>query len=142
MLHLTHPGILDALASAGHGSTVLISDGNFPHSTGARPGVPRVFLNLSPGRLTVAEVLEAVLTVLPVERAGLMDPDPATGGGFVPPIHAELVAMLPADTPVDHIPRFDFYDATKTDTLALVIATGEQAPYANVLLTVGVRLSG
>jgi L-fucose mutarotase len=132
---LTHPEILRALAAAGHGSTVLISDGNFPHATAPHPGATRVFLNLSPGRLTVSEVLEAVLTVLPVERAALMDP---ADGSAPPKAHAAIEALLPADTPVDHIPRFDFYAATNSDHLALVIATGDLRPYANVLLTVGV----
>jgi L-fucose mutarotase len=46
---LIHPQILGALAEAGHGSQVLISDGNFPHVTATPPGARRVYLNLSPG---------------------------------------------------------------------------------------------
>jgi hypothetical protein len=34
---LLHPQILKVLASAGHGSVVLIADGNFPFTTGANP---------------------------------------------------------------------------------------------------------
>jgi L-fucose mutarotase len=132
---LTHPEILRALATAGHGSQVLISDGNFPHSTAPYPGAARVFLNLTPGRLTVAEVLEAVLTVLPIEAAALMDP---ADGSLPPRAHQALTALLPGDTQVEHIPRFDFYAATASDRLALVIATGDLRPYANVLLTIGV----
>ena len=45
---LIHPQILGALAEAGHGSQVLISDGNFPHVTATPPGARRVYLNLSP----------------------------------------------------------------------------------------------
>ena len=30
---LIHPDILEALAAAGHGSKILITDGNFPAST-------------------------------------------------------------------------------------------------------------
>jgi uncharacterized protein (DUF1697 family) len=46
---LTHPEILHALASAGHGSQVLLAfaDANYPFSTGARAAVPRVYLNLA-----------------------------------------------------------------------------------------------
>ena len=33
-----------------------------------------------------------------------------------------------------------FYEATRADTLGLVIATGDVRPYANVLLTIGVIL--
>ena len=35
--------------------------------------------------------------------------------------------------------RFEFYDECRTEDLAIVIATGEQRIYANLLLTVGVR---
>jgi L-fucose mutarotase len=132
---LTHPEILRVLGAAGHGSQVLISDGNFPHATVPFAGAARVFLNLSPGRLTVSEVLEAVLSVLPVETAALMDP---SDGSPAPRAHMELAPLLPAETPVEHIPRFDFYAATASDRLALVIATGDLRPYSNVLLTIGV----
>lgn len=131
---LIHPQILHALASAGHGSTVLISDGNFPHATAPFPAAPCVFLNLAPGRLTVSEVMEVILPALPVERAALMDPEDGSG---CPAAHAALEALL-GTVPIDHVPRFDFYAATRSDRLALVIATGDLLPYANVLLTVGV----
>ena len=35
---LLHPEILNALARAGHGSRVLIADGNYPFATEAAPG--------------------------------------------------------------------------------------------------------
>src|SRR3954467_10033625 len=63
---LLHPGILGALATSGHGSQVLITDGNFPHQTAPYPGAVRVYLNLSPGRLTVSEVLEALIQAIPI----------------------------------------------------------------------------
>ena len=135
---LIHPEILQALGEAGHGSTVLISDGNFPHATGAHPDAPRVYLNLSPGRLTVTEVLEAVLAVLPVERAALMSPEDDAGADNDTTVHPIIERMLPAGVPVDHIKRFAYYEATMSDHLALVIATAELRPFANVLLTVGV----
>ncbi|WP_318783043.1 RbsD/FucU domain-containing protein [Cellulosimicrobium sp. SH8] len=31
---LLHPGLIGALAGAGHGSRVLLADANYPHSTG------------------------------------------------------------------------------------------------------------
>jgi L-fucose mutarotase len=34
--------------------------------------------------------------------------------------------------------RFEFYDAARGPNVALVIATGEQRIYANILLTLGV----
>jgi L-fuconate dehydratase len=57
---LIHPQILAALASAGHGSQVLVADGNYPFSTGAPAGAEWVFLNLAPGLLDVTQVLSGL----------------------------------------------------------------------------------
>ena len=133
---LIHPEILGALAGAGHGSTVLISDGNFPHDTAPSPAALRVYLNLSPGRVTVSEVLAALVSAIAIEEATLMTPQDPTD--WVPPAHADVEGIFPAGTPVQRLPRTAFYEATRDESLALVIATGDTRPYANVLLTIGV----
>jgi L-fucose mutarotase len=135
---LIHPEILGALAGAGHGSTVLISDGNFPHDTAPAAGAMRVYLNLSPGRVTVSEVLAALVSAIAIESAALMTPQDPTD--WVPPAHAEIEGLMPAGTEIRRLPRTAFYEATRDDSLALVIATGDTRPYANVLLTIGVIL--
>lgn len=137
---LLHPEILRHLAAAGHGSTVLISDGNFPHATGPRPDAPRVYLNLAPDVLRVTDVLAVLLEAIPVESAAVMAPQPIPGAPDpdTPAVHGDLLAVLGPDLVVDRLPRHDFYAATKGDDLALVIATGDLRPYANVLLTIGV----
>lgn len=48
---LTHPEILEALASAGHGSQVLIADGNYPFATGSNPVPPDTSTSTSPAAL-------------------------------------------------------------------------------------------
>lgn len=131
---LTHPTILAALASAGHGSRVLISDGHYPHTTGAHPAAERVYLNLAPGRLLVTEVLAALVDAVPIEAATVMSP-PAQAE---PPIFAEFRAALPGLT-LDGLDRFGFYDAARGPDTALVIATGDRRTYANLLVTLGVR---
>jgi L-fucose mutarotase len=133
---LLHPGILAALAECGHGSRVLISDGNFPHRTAPNAGAARVYLNLSPGRLTVTDVLDALVPAIPIERAAFMDPQDDTDAR--PDAHAEIARLLPEGTPLDHIRRHDFYTATAASDVGLVIATADVRPYANVLLTIGV----
>jgi L-fucose mutarotase len=133
---LLHPEILAALGASGHGSQVLVSDGNFPHQTAPYPGAVRVYLNLSPGRLTVSEVLDALIQAIPIERAALMDPEDDADAR--PAAHDQVARLLPPGTPVDHIRRHDFYAATTTSALALVVATADMRPYANVLLTIGV----
>lgn len=131
---LIHPEILQALAAAGHGSTVLISDGNFPHDTAPARTAKRVYLNLRRGMITVTDALEALLTTVPVESAAVMVPP----DGSAPPIHATFAELLTGEVPITSLKRQDFYDATAEPTLALVIATGEQRQYANLLLTIGV----
>lgn len=131
---LTHPGLVGALAAAGHGSQVLLADGNYPHSTGAPPSVPRVHLNLRPGLLDVDQVLEVLLAAVPVEAAAVMTP----GEGREVPAHTGYRAML-GDVDWRELGRLQFYDACRGPDLALVVATGDQRLYANLLLTLGVR---
>ena len=131
---LLHPKILHALAAAGHGSTVLIADGNYPLATGAATGAERVYLNLSPGMVTVTAVLEAVLSAIPVEAVEVMRP----ADGSEPPIFADFRRLLPP-LELQGLERFAFYERARDRDLTLAIATGDQRLYANILLTIGVR---
>jgi L-fucose mutarotase len=130
---LIHPEILAALAAAGHGSQVLVSDGNFPHATATPPGARRVYLNLSPGRVTVTEVLEAVAATVPLEAAAVMRPHDAD----VPAVLEEYRALLPPGTPVEVVDRLAFYELARRPDVTLAVATGDQRLYANLLLTIG-----
>ncbi len=131
---LLHPEILAALGSAGHGARVLIADGNYPFSTGSHPGAKRVFLNLRPGMVSALDVLEVFVSVLPIESALVMVP----AEGPEPEILAEFRRLLPPGTPLEKKWRLNFYDEAKSPDTALVIATGEQRIFANILLVIGV----
>jgi L-fucose mutarotase len=131
---LLHPGILQALGEAGHGSVILISDGNFPHGTTPFPGAPVIYLNLSPGKMSVTDVLAAVAPSIPIESVSLMD----NGTPVAPEAHAPIRSLLPASVPVQLIDRTAFYEATKSSDVALVIATADTRLFACVLLTIGV----
>ena len=130
---LLHPEILAALGGAGHGSKVLIADGNFPFSTGANPAAQRVYLNLAPGLVTATDVLKVLVEAVPVEAAEVMQPPSGE-----PPIFSEFRAILPDNMELKKLGRFEFYDVARERDTTLVIATGEQRIYANILLTVGV----
>jgi L-fucose mutarotase len=130
---LTHPAILEALAAAGHGSRVLIADGNYPLSTGTAPSARLVYLNLKPGLVTVTEVLETLLTAIPVEAAHVMRPD----NGDEPSIFGNFRTLLPG-CELQGGGRFAFYDLARGNDVTLAIATGEQRLWANILLTIGV----
>ncbi|GAB2573781.1 RbsD/FucU family protein [Microlunatus antarcticus] len=132
---LTHPPLLRALAAAGHGSQVLLADGNYPAATAKPAGAEVIHLNLRPGLLSVTEVLGPLLDAVNIEAGRVMAlPD----GGAVP-AHAEYEQMLGAQVDFAVMERFAFYDAARGPDVAFVVATGDQRICANLLLTIGVR---
>lgn len=132
--NLIHPEILLAIAGAGHGSQILIADGNYPCSTTAGSNAEIVYLNLAPGVVTVTEVLAAIVAAAPIETAYVMQ----TADGTEPAVLAEFRELLPSGVGIQPLERFAFYDAVGEPTVCLVVATGEQRIYANILLTIGV----
>ncbi len=133
---LLHPGILAALAGAGHGSRVLIADGNYAFATGCLPG-PRIeYLNLCPGVVSVPEVLEKILRVIPVESAMVMIPPK----GPEPEIHSVIRKLLPGEATLEGKDRISFYGEVRSPDTVLLLATGVQRVWANVLLVIGVVL--
>jgi L-fucose mutarotase len=132
---LLHPEILSALGGAGHGSKILIADGNYPFATRAHPNARRVYLNLAPGMVPVTDVLRVLVNAIPIEAAHVM----LTDSGEAPPIHEEFRTILPPGLELQPLNRQAFYDAVRLDPdTALVIATGEQRIFANIILTIGV----
>ena len=113
---------------------MLIADGNYPFTTGSNPSADIVFLNLAPGLLTVTDVLKVLVDAIPIEAAQVMMP----ADGPEPPIFSEFRQLLGDAIALQPLGRFEFYDAAQDSDLALVIATGEQRIYANILLTIGV----
>ena len=140
---LIHPEILHALGRGGHSSKVLIADGNYPFVTQLGPNAELVTLNLSPGIVAATDVLEAIVSAVPVEAATIMQP--VSSGPYSlsedPPIWADFRRILDRagiDAPLDKLERFPFFDAAKDENVVLTIATGEQRLYANLLLQIGV----
>jgi L-fucose mutarotase len=131
---LLHPEILQVLAMSGHGSKVLVADGNYPFLSGSPETARKVFLNLMPGVPKVTDVLEAIASSIPIEAAEVMVPP----DGARQPIHDEFKRLLPADVPMTSYKRAEFYEKVKQRDTTLVIATGEQRRFANLLLTIGV----
>lgn len=130
---LIHPQIMAALARCGHGSKILIADGNYPlaEKTG---NAEKIYLGLVRGTPTVTEVLEALQSVINVERAEVMVPEE----GPEPEIFAQFRHLLPG-IELSPLGRYEFYDACMADhALVLAISTGEQRVFANLLLTIGV----
>ena len=142
---LLHPQIAAALARGGHGSRVLIADGNFPCSTRRGPNAEVAFLNLSPGVITCTQALAALVASVPIESATAMAPDRSGPYAMAedPPIWAEYRALLDGEgdgggLALEPIERFAFYEAAIQADVALTIATADQRLFANLLLTIGV----
>jgi L-fucose mutarotase len=144
---LIHPKINEVLAKAGHSSKVLIADGNYPAGSTLGPNAELVSLNLRPGLLTVSQVFETLLTAIPVEKVntmGMPADDPYVLKGE-PPIWSDyrrIITESKLPLELEPIQRWDFYDAVNSRDVILVIQTGDQNLWANLLLTVGVRQAG
>ena len=129
------PELLKVLIEMGHGDELVIGDGNFPAASMAQrlvrcDGHP------------VAPLLDAILALFPLDTfvdspVSLMA---VVGGGDEPPIwktYREIVGRRSPDASgIEHVERFAFYERAKQ--AYAIVATGESALYANVILKKGV----
>lgn len=142
---LIHPEINAALGRAGHHARVLIADGNYPASSTLGPNAQLVSLNLMPGVVTCNQVLEALLAAMPFEKANTMDYE-RTGPYALaedPPVWAEYrrtIRQAGLSLELEPIEKWAFYEAVTTPSHVLTIQTADQQRFANLLLTVGVRM--
>lgn len=132
---LIHPDMLAALAAAGHGSTVLITDGHYPAKTAVGPNATTVHLNLAADLPTVPAVLAVVLETIALEKVTRITP---SADAVPSAVHEEIDRLLPSGVEKEFVNRFDFYALARANDLALCVVTGDTRRFANVLLTVGV----
>ena len=143
---LLHPDILRIAARTGHHGKILIADGNYPAWNKRGPNAELVSLQLIPGVPTVAQVLRALLSAVPldaIQTMGIPPDDPYAKFGE-PPVWAELRAITSeagVSVPIAPIAKWDFYNAVESPDHELTIQTADQALWANVLLTIGCRTS-
>lgn len=133
------PELLKILDEMGHGDRLVISDGNFPaESMGKNCHVIR-----ADGH-GVPELLDAILQMIPLDH---MVESPVNlmavskDDNVLTPIWDEYRKIINKynNNAADHIgqlERFDFYEKSKT--CYCIIATGESALYANIMLQKGV----
>lgn len=133
------PELLKVLCEMGHSDRLVIADGNFPsESMGKNAKVIRCDGH------GVPELLEAILTVFPLDTyvetpVSLMQVMP--GDNVETPIWDEYKKIVSrfderGEKAIGQIERFAFYDEAKT--AYAIIATGESALYANIMLQKGV----
>ena len=131
------PELLKILAEMGHGAPIGIGDGTVPATANAK----RLVRCDGHG---VPEVLDAILTLMPLDTyvespARLMALTPSDAAKGDPPIWNEyrrIIDSHQADVKLSQLERFDFY--AKTREAFAVVATGETALYANIILQKGV----
>lgn len=133
------PMLLKALCEMGHGDRLVLADGNFPsESIGKNAVVVRC------DGLGTSELLDAILQVFPLDTyvekpAELMQVVP--GDNVKTPIWDDYKKTVSkydvrgADV-FSEVERFEFYERAKK--AYLIIATGEGAIYANIILQKGV----
>jgi L-fucose mutarotase len=142
---LIHPKINDVIGRAGHHAKILIADGNYPASSKKGPHAELVCLNLMPGVVTCAQALEAVVSAVPVDLVNTMmyTKDDPYALDADPPVWDEYRAVLRRaglDLKLEPIDKWDFYKAVETPDHVLTIQTADQQRFANVLLSIGVRM--
>lgn len=129
------PELLKILDEMGHGDEIVIGDGNFPAASNAK----RLVRCDGHG---VPELLDAILQLLPLDTyvespVMLMQ---VTPGDDVDPViwkdYRKIVDKHQDKVVFSEIERFAFYERAR-DAYAIV-ATGESALYANVILKKGV----
>ncbi len=117
----------------GHGSRILLADANYASDVLAPPKAERIYLNFAPGMISATDILEVLLTATPIEFAYAMYMDT----GEAPPIVEVFHSMLPAGVKLELLSRQPFYDAVKDSRTSVIVVTGEQRLYANLLLVTG-----
>ena len=141
---LIHPEILRIIAGAGHHARILIADGNYPASSKRGPHSEIVSLNLAPGIVTVAQVLRSLLHVVPIDHVntmGIPSDDPYAQQGEPPvwEIYRTILAEIDPRLTLEPVLKWDFYEQVESADHILTIQTGDEALWANLLLTVGCR---
>ena len=133
---LLTPELLKILCEMGHGDEIVLADGNFPSEA---IGQRVVRLDAHAG----TDVLKAIMSVFPIDtysdpNAFLMEVVP--GDNVETPIWDEYSHSMKESegetVRIGHIERFAFYERAKK--AYAVIATGETALYANLILKKGV----
>ena len=134
---IVSPELIRILCEMGHGDEIVIADGNFPSENFGQ----RV---IRADGIKGTEMLDAVLSLIPLDTYSdpnmiLMQLMQCDEGKIDPSIWKEYAAIAgkhDKNVRIGNIDRFAFYERAKT--AYAVIATGEEAVYANIILKKGV----
>ncbi|ABX43508.1 RbsD/FucU family protein [Lachnoclostridium phytofermentans] len=137
------PELLKVLCEMGHSDRIVIADGNFPAQSVGKDAIV-----IRCDGHDVPSLLSAILTVFPLDTyvdkpALLMEKVP--GDTVETPIWEEYKKIVGqfderGEKAIGSIERFAFYEEAKK--AYAIIATGEKALYANIILQKGVVVDG
>jgi L-fucose mutarotase len=142
---LIHPQINEIIGRAGHHGKILIADGNYPASSKKGPNAQVISMNLMPGVITCSQALEAVLSAVPIEEINTMmyTKDDPYALDADPPVwddYRRIIKDARLGLELKPIEKWSFYDAVATVDHVLTIQTADRQRYANILLSIGVRM--
>ena len=131
------PELLKTLCETGHGDEIVIADGNFPAETYGK----RV---IRADGISGTAMLDAVLSLIPLDTYSeknfiLMELTESDKGKINPTIWGEYEKIAnkhDKNVKIGQLERYAFYERAKN--AYAVIATGEEAVYANIILKKGV----
>ena len=129
------PELLKILHEMGHSDEIVIGDGNFPAASNAQ----RLIRCDGHG---VPELLDAILKLLPLDTyvdAPVMLMQVTPGDNVDPVIwneYRKIVDSHQDNVKFEEIERFAFYERARK--AYAIVATGESALYANIILKKGV----
>ena len=135
------PELLKVLCEMGHSDRIVIADGNFPSESMGKNAIV-----IRADGHGIPELLDAILAVFPLDTytdkpAVLMQLMDRDVGKVETPIWDEYKKIIAKHDDrgaeaLGNIDRFDFYEEAKK--CYAIIATGESAIYANIMLQKGV----
>lgn len=131
------PELLKILCEMGHGDELVIADANFPSENYGKRVVRA-------DGICGEDMLDAVLSVFPLDTYSnpnmvlmkLMDCDVGKINPEIWKTYKSIACKNDNNVTLGNIDRFEFYERAKQ--AYAVIATGEEAVYANILLKKGV----
>jgi L-fucose mutarotase len=133
---LLSPDLIAVLARMGHGDEIVLADAHFPGET-FNGRVIRA------DGIRIASLLDAILPLWMLDQY-VSDPvimmAPVEGDSLDMEVVESYRAFIdyhhPGTPPIAYLPRFDFYDRTRS--AFAVVMTGETAKYGNIILKKGV----
>ena len=131
---IVSPELLKVLCEMGHGDEIVIADANFPSETNGQRVVRA-------DGLGGEELLDAILELIPLDTYAdynflLMQ---TTKGDSTPEIWANYKKIAKAkddNLKLGYLERYEFYNRSRK--AYAVVASGEEAIYANIIIKKGV----